>query len=72
MYDWIVHNGYAPIIIATKADKLKRSQIQKHIKEVRDGLGLPSETAVIPFSALSKQGRDEIWDLMEELLRQSS
>src|SRR5699024_4472051 len=60
MYDWIVHNGYAPIIIATKADKLKRSQIQKHIKEVRDGLGLPSETAVIPFSALSKQGRDEI------------
>ena len=72
MYDWIVHNGYAPIIIATKADKLKRSQLQKHISEVRKGLDLPSETAVIPFSALSKQGREEIWDLIEELMPQSS
>ena len=59
MYDWIVHNGYEPIIIATKADKLKRSQLQKHISEVRKGLDLSSETTVIPFSALSKQGRKE-------------
>ena len=72
MYEWIVHNGYAPIIIATKADKLKRSQIQKHIKEVRDGLDLPSQTTVIPFSAQTKQGREEIWNLIEELLGQSS
>ena len=72
MYDWIVHNGYAPIIIATKADKLKRSQLQKHISEVRKGLDLPSETTVIPFSALSKQGREEIWDLIEDLMPQSS
>ena len=72
MYDWIVHNGYEPIIIATKADKLKRSQLQKHISEVRKGLDLSSETTVIPFSALSKQGREEIWDLIEELMPQSS
>lgn len=72
MYDWIVHNGYEPIIIATKADKLKRSQLQKHISEVRKGLDLPSETTVIPFSALSKQGREEIWDLIEDLMPQSS
>ena len=72
MYEWIVHNGYWPIIIATKADKLKRSQIQKHIKEVREGLGLPSQTTVIPFSAQTKQGREEIWNLIEELLGQSS
>ena len=68
MYEWIVHNGYAPIIIATKAD----SQIQKHIKEVRDGLDLPPQTTVIPFSAQTKQGREEIWNLIEELLGQSS
>lgn len=68
MYDWIVYNGYAPTIIATKADKLKRSQLQKYIKEIRNGLELPSETEVIPFSALSKQGRDEIWNLIERLL----
>ena len=72
MYEWIVHNGYWPIIIATKADKLKRSQIQKHIKEVREGLGLPSQTTVIPFSAQTKQGREEIWNFIEELLGQSS
>ena len=68
MYEWIVHNGYAPIIIATKADKLKRSQIQKHIKEVREGLGLPSQTTVIPFSAQTKQGREEIWSLIDSIV----
>ena len=51
---------------------MKRSQLQKHISEVRKGLDLPSETTVIPFSALSKQGREEIWDLIEDLMPQSS
>ena len=72
MYEWIVHNGYWPIIIATKADKLKRSQVQKHIKEVREGRGLPSQPTVIPFSAQTKQGREESWNFIEELLGQSS
>ena len=67
MYDWITHQGYRPIIIATKLDKLKRSQVQKAIRELRDGLGLTGEETVIPFSSLSKQGRDEIWALMDEL-----
>jgi len=67
MYDWILHNGYEPIIIATKLDKLKRSQIQKSIKAVREGLKLPKEGILIPFSAETKQGREEIWNLMDEL-----
>ncbi len=67
MYDWIVYQGYQPIIIATKLDKLKRSQVQKAIKEVRAGLGLKTEDIVIPFSAQTKQGREEIWALMDEL-----
>ena len=65
MYDWIVSNGYKPVIIATKLDKLKRSQIQKHVKMVREGLGLAKEDILIPFSAETKQGRDEIWALIE-------
>ncbi len=65
MYDWIVYQGYAPIIIATKLDKLKRSQVQKALKEVRAGLGLKADDIVIPFSAETKQGREEIWDLMD-------
>ena len=68
MYDWIVHNGYHPVIIATKSDKLKRSQLPKHVKEIRQELRLNKETPVFPFSSLSKQGRDEIWDFIEQVL----
>ena len=67
MYDWILSQGYQPIIIATKLDKIKRSQVQKHIKMVRQGLGLSKDSILIPFSAETKQGRDEIWDLAEEI-----
>lgn len=67
MYDWILSQGYHPIIIATKLDKLKRSQAQKQIKVVRQGLGLSKDSILIPFSAVTKQGRDEIWDLAEEI-----
>lgn len=67
MYDWIVSNGYKPVIIATKLDKLKRSQIQKHVKMVREGLALAKEDILIPFSAETKQGRDEIWALIDSL-----
>lgn len=65
MYEWIVAQGYHPIIIATKLDKLKRSQVQKHVKMIKEGLNLIPGTTVIPFSAETKQGRDEIWELIE-------
>ena len=65
MYSWIVEQGFQPIIIATKLDKLKRSQIQKHAKMVREGLDLVPGTKIIPFSSTTKQGRDEIWELIE-------
>ena len=65
MYNWIIDNGYQPIIIATKLDKLKRSQVGKHIKQLRTGLDLIPDTPIIPFSATSKQGREEIWEMIE-------
>ncbi len=68
MYDWIVNQGYNPIIVATKLDKLKRSQIQKHVKMIKEGLQLIPGTVVIPFSAETKQGREEIWELMDTYL----
>jgi len=68
MYDWICQNGYEPIIIATKMDKLKRSQISKHIKMIKNGLEIRPGTQVIPFSAQTKDGREEIWKLMESFL----
>lgn len=68
MYEWIVYNGYNPIIIATKLDKIKRSQIQKQLKLIRTGLNVKPGTTIIPFSAETKQGRDEIWELMDGLV----
>lgn len=65
MYSWIVSQGFKPIIIATKMDKLKRSQIQKHVKMVREGLQLVPGSTVIPFSSSTKQGREEVWQLIE-------
>ena len=66
MYEWILSQGFHPVIIATKLDKLKRSQVAKQLKILRESLALEKGTTVIPFSAVTRQGRDEIWELMEE------
>jgi GTP-binding protein len=66
MYNWIVENGYEPVIIATKLDKIKRSQVQKNLKIIRQKIQPVEGTTIIPFSATTKQGRDEIWELIEE------
>ena len=68
MYDWIIYNGYHPVIIATKLDKINRSQIQKNVKIVRQGLGMEKDGIIIPFSAETKQGRDEIWNFIESMV----
>ena len=65
MYDWILKQGFQPIIIATKLDKINRSQIQKHMKMIREGLKVKSGTIMIPYSAQTKQGREEIYELIE-------
>ena len=72
MYEWIVYQGYDPIIIATKLDKINRSQIQKHVKMIKEGLKLIPGTVVIPFSAETKQGREEIWELMDTYLEEEN
>ena len=68
MYDWIISNGYYPVLIATKLDKLKRSQVKKHINAIRTKLKLRGNTPIFPYSALTKQGRDEIWEFIEEFV----
>ena len=68
MYEWMVYQGYAPVIIATKLDKIRRSQIQKQLKLLREGLDLVPQTVIIPFSAQTKQGREEIWQLIDSLV----
>lgn len=68
MYEWVVYHGYNPIIIATKLDKINRSQIAKHIKMIKNSLNVLPDTTVIPFSAKTKQGRDEILELISSVI----
>ena len=70
MYEWIGRQGYAPIIIATKLDKINRSQIMKQVKLIRDGLHAQKETLIIPYSAVTKQGREEIYELLDAYLEE--
>lgn len=65
MYDWIVQSGYKPIIVATKLDKIKRSQLQKQTDLIRSTLEVVEDTVLIPFSAQTKQGRDEIYGILD-------
>ncbi len=71
MYQWILYQGYEPVIIATKLDKIKRSQVSRQMKILREGLELKPDTKVIPFSAETKQGRDEIWELIANVTKEA-
>lgn len=66
MYDWVLDNGYTPIVIATKLDKIKRSQVQKQLKLLRDTLGMEKGAKLFPYSSVTKAGREEIWDFIEK------
>ena len=70
MYEWILKQGFQPIIIATKLDKISRGQVQKHVKMIREGLKVKSGTIVIPYSAQTKQGREEIYELIDAYLEE--
>ena len=72
MYEWILNQGFEPVIIATKLDKINRSQIQKQIKQIQEGLQVVKGTVVIPYSAQTKQGRDEIYELLDSYLVKAS
>jgi GTP-binding protein len=72
MYEWIVANGYRPVIIATKLDKLKRSQIDKQVKAVREGLGLQKEDTLIAVSSETKQNIDKLWEVVESYITSAS
>ena len=71
MYAWIVDRGLQPVVIATKLDKINRSQKDKQTAMIRRSLGMAKDEILIPCSAQSKQGMDELWGLMEECLRKT-
>ena len=71
MYQWILYQGYEPVIIATKLDKIKRSQVSRQLKILKEGLEVRPGTKMIPFSAETRQGRDEIWELIEDVTKEA-
>ena len=71
MYQWILYQGYEPVIIATKLDKIKRSQVPRQLKILKEGLEVRPGTKMIPFSAETRQGRDEIWELIEDVTKEA-
>ena len=69
MYEWIKSQGYETTVIATKLDKIKRSQKDKQLKLIRETLGCEKDALLIPFSAETKQGREEIWEVIDDIVR---
>lgn len=70
MYEWICANGYQPILIATKLDKIKKSQLAKQRQMILNTLGAEREAVLIPFSAQTRQGREEIYEILDGITGQ--
>ncbi|SEP91113.1 GTP-binding protein [Lachnospiraceae bacterium NE2001] len=70
MYNWVVETGLTPIIVATKLDKIKRSQKDKQLKLLRDTLGIKAngDIIIVPYSSETKQGREELLGIIDDLL----
>lgn len=68
MYDWIVYHGYQPVIVATKMDKISKGQVAKQVKMIKTALSVLPDTIVLPFSATTKQGRDELWEIISSVI----
>lgn len=69
MYNWLKHFGYGSLVLATKLDKIKRSQYQKHFKIIRETLEMPPESKIMPLSSLKKLGIEDAWENMGPLLK---
>ena len=67
MYNWIKEFGFTGLVIATKADKIPKGKIQKHIKEIKKKLKIDEEGLIIPFSSENKMNRDLILDMLDHM-----
>lgn len=68
LYDWMIYNGFDPIVIATKLDKLKRSQVDKHVSVIKKALNIKDRNKIVPFSATTKQGKDKLWEILDSII----
>ncbi len=67
MLNWIRHFGYTPVVVATKLDKLKKSQIENNLTVIYEMLELDDDSILLPFSAEKKTGREDVAELIDLL-----
>lgn len=72
MYNWIKSFGYVGIVLATKADKISKGNYAKHVKIVKDKLGIKDSNLIIPYSSEKKINKDEVWKIFQEILEQDT
>ena len=65
MFDWIIAAGFRPVVIATKGDKLKKNEIEKNKKIIRNSFGMKPDDILILTSSLKKTSIDEVWGVIE-------
>lgn len=68
MYDYILHSGFSGIVIATKKDKIKKSQVDKHISVIAKKLGVEHRENIIPFSSSEKDEVKDMWFIFEDMM----
>lgn len=69
MYDYIIESGFSGIVIATKKDKIKKSQVDKHISIIAKKLGVKHRENIIPFSSSKRDEVKDMWFIFEDMLR---
>ncbi len=72
MYDWICRQGFQPILLATKLDKLNRSQVPGQLKLIRTALGAERDVQILPFSSQTRQGREEVYAILDDILEREN
>lgn len=68
MYNWIKEAGFSGIVIATKADKISRGKWQHNLKVIINTLGMDQEDIIIPFSAVKREGKDQVWNIIDQFI----
>lgn len=68
MYNWVITFGYEPIVVATKADKIARGQWERHLKIIREELGVKNRNTVVPFSSSKKLNIERLWETLTPYL----
>ena len=72
MFDWICQYNYEPFVVATKLDKLKKSQIEGNLTAIYEDFNLGEESVLIPFSSETREGRNEVLELIDYVLEGGS